>query len=156
MSRNQRIGLIVAALVVGIVAFAVASPGGENDGEQAAQTTPTQTQTETAPEEAATEAEPAPPPEPAPTRISIKGGQVVGGAKRIEAGSGETVRIVVSSDAPDELHLHGYDITMNAAPGQPARFQFKANLEGVFELESHVAEDAGRDPLVAQVVVQPT
>jgi hypothetical protein len=156
MSRNQRIGLIVAALVVGIVAFAVASPGGENDGEQAAQTTPTQTQTETAPEEAETEAGPAPPPEPAVTRISIKGGQVVGGAKRIEAGSGETVRIVVSSDAPDELHLHGYDITMNAAPGQPARFQFKANLEGVFELESHVAEDAGRDPLVAQVVVQPT
>jgi hypothetical protein len=156
MSRNQRIGLIVAALVVGIVAFAVASPGGENDGEQAAQTTPTQTQTETAPEEAETEAGPAPPPEPAVTRISIKGGQVVGGAKRIEAGSGETVRVVVSSDAPDELHLHGYDITMNAAPGQPARFQFKANLEGVFELESHVAEDAGRDPLVAQVVVQPT
>jgi hypothetical protein len=159
MSRNQRIGLIVAALVVGIVAFAVASPGGDEDDEQAAQTTPTQTQTETTPEEAEeaeTEAEPAPPPEPAVTRISIKGGQVVGGAKRIEAGSGETVRIVVSSDAPDELHLHGYDITMNAAPGQPARFQFKANLEGVFELESHVAEDAGRDPLVAQVVVQPT
>jgi hypothetical protein len=154
MSRNQRIGLIVAALVVGIVAFAVASPGGDDDGEQAAQTTPTQTQTETAPEE--TEAEPAPPPEPAVTRISVEGGQVVGGAKRIEAGSGETVRIVVSSDAPDELHLHGYDITMNSAPGQPARFQFKANLEGVFELESHVAEDAGRDPLVAQVVVQPS
>ena len=160
MSRNQRIGLIVAALVVGIVAFAIASPGGDDDGEQAAQTTPTQTQTEPAPEEAETEAEteaePAPPPEPAVTRISIKGGQVVGGAKRIEAGSGETVRIVVSSDAPDELHLHGYDITMNSAPGQPARFQFKANLEGVFELESHVAEDAGRDPLVAQVVVQPS
>jgi hypothetical protein len=156
MSRNQRIGLIVAALVVGIVAFAVASPGGDDDGEQAVQTTPTQTQTETAPEEAETEAEPAPPPEPAVTRINIKGGQVVGGAKRIEAGSGETVRIVVSSDAPDELHLHGYDITMNSAPGQPARFQFKANLEGVFELESHVAEDAGRDPLVAQVVVQPS
>jgi hypothetical protein len=159
MSRNQRIGLIVAALVVGIVAFAVASPGGDEDDEQAAQTTPTQTETETTPEEAEeaeTEAEPAPPPEPAVTRISIKGGQVVGGAKRIEAGSGETVRIVVTSDAQDELHLHGYDLTMNSAPGQPARFQFKANLEGVFELESHVAEDAGRDPLVAQVVVQPS
>ena len=106
--------------------------------------------------EAETEAEPAPPPEPAVTRIRIKGGQVVGGAKRIEASTGDTVRIVVASDAPDELHLHGYDITVNSAPGQPARFQFKANLEGVFELESHVAEDAGRNPLVAQLVVQPS
>ena len=161
MSRNQRIGLIVAALVVGIVAFADCEPGRRRRRRAGRADHPPRRhrprrRTEEAETEAETEAEPAPPPEPAVTRISIKGGQVVGGAKRIEAGSGETVRIVVSSDAPDELHLHGYDITMNSAPGQPARFQFKANLEGVFELESHVAEDAGRDPLVAQVVVQPS
>jgi hypothetical protein len=156
MSRNQRIGLIVAALIFAVVAFAIASPGSDDDGEQAAQTTPTQTQTETATEEPETEAEPAPPPAPAVTRISINGGQVVGGAKRIEASTGDTVRIVVTSDAQDELHLHGYDITVNSAPGQPGRFQFKADLEGVFELESHVAEDAGGNPLVAQLVVQPS
>ena len=50
-------------------------------------------------------------------------------------------------DAPDDIHLHGYDIEKKVAPGQPARFRFKANLEGEFEIESHVAEDAGRDPL---------
>ena len=160
MSRNQRIGLIVAALVVGIVAFAVASPGGDDDGEQAAQTTPAQTETGgdeggDADTGAATE-EPAPPAPPEVTRLRIQGGQVVGGAKRIEASTGDTVRIVVTSDAPDELHLHGYDITVNSAPGTPARLRFTADLEGVFELESHVAEDAGRDPLVAQVVVQPS
>jgi hypothetical protein len=156
MSRNQRIGLIVAALVFAVVAFAIASPGGDDGGEQAAQTTPTQTETETVTEEAETEAEPPPPPEPAVTRIRIQGGQVVGGAKRIQASTGDTVRIVVASDAQDELHLHGYDITVNSAPGTPARFQFKADLEGVFELESHVAEDAGTNPLVAQLVVQPS
>ena len=53
------------------------------------------------------------------------------------------MRIVVSSDAADEIHLHGYDIEKNAAPGTPARFNFKANIEGVFEIESHAAEDAG-------------
>jgi FtsP/CotA-like multicopper oxidase with cupredoxin domain len=81
---------------------------------------------------------------------------VVGGPKDIEATRGDTVRIVVASDAPDEIHLHGYDITRNVAPGRPGRFRFKANAEGAFEIESHVAEDAGRDPLVARLVVQPS
>ena len=146
MSRNQRIGLIVAALAVAVVAFVIASSGGNSDDdEQAAQTTTTQT-----------EAEPPPPPEPEVTRIQIRDGAVVGGSKRIEIPTGDQARIVIVSDAPDELHLHGYDITEEAGPGQPARFQFKADLEGVFELESHTAEDAGMDPLVAELVVQPS
>jgi hypothetical protein len=66
------------------------------------------------------------------------------------------VRIVVRSDAADEIHLHGYDITRSAGPGQPAQFRFKADAEGAFEMESHVAEDAGRDPLVARLVVSPS
>jgi hypothetical protein len=33
---------------------------------------------------------------------------------------------------------------------------FKANIEGIFELESHVAEDAGRDPLVGKLTVEPS
>jgi hypothetical protein len=31
----------------------------------------------------------------------------------------------------------------------------KATLEGSFEMESHVAEDAGRDPLIARLNVEP-
>jgi hypothetical protein len=63
---------------------------------------------------------------------------------------------VVTSDAPDEIHLHGYDITRTPAPGRPARFQFRAEAEGAFEIESHVAADAGLDPLVARLVVEPS
>ena len=65
-------------------------------------------------------------------------------------------RIVVSADAHDDIHLHGYDIEKNVDPGRPARFQFKADAEGVFKIESHVAESAGRDPLVARLVVRPS
>ena len=54
------------------------------------------------------------------------------------------MRIVVSADAEDDLHLHGYDIEKTAAPGKPARFDFDASIEGQFEMESHTAEDAGR------------
>ena len=167
MSRNQRLALVVAAVAVAVLAFVIAQPGDdEDDGERAA-TTPAQTETggtadgdttdggaEAPPE--TEEEEPPPPPEPEVTRIRMRGGEVVGGPQDIVVARGDTVRIVVTSDAPDEIHLHGYDITRNPAPGQPARFQFRANAEGAFEIESHVAEDAGKDPLVARLVVEPS
>jgi FtsP/CotA-like multicopper oxidase with cupredoxin domain len=165
MTRNQRVALVVAAVAVAVLAFVIAQPGDDEDGDRAG-TTPAQTETEEtadggtadggaeAPPE--TEEEPPPPPEPEVARIQIRGGEVVGGAQDIEVTRGDTVRIVVTSDAPDEIHLHGYDITRNPAPGQPARFRFKAEAEGAFEIESHVAADAGKDPLVARLVVEPS
>jgi hypothetical protein len=68
---------------------------------------------------------------------------------------GEHVRIVVSADAPDDIHLHGYDIEKPVKPGQPAQFNFSADIEGIFEIESHVAEHEGREPLVAKLTVEP-
>jgi FtsP/CotA-like multicopper oxidase with cupredoxin domain len=156
MSRNQRIALVVAALAVAIAAFLIAQPGDDEDGGEQAATTPQQTETgggATAPAE--TEQEP-PPPEPRVTRLRIRDGAVVGGPRDIEVERGDTVRIHVSADAADEIHLHGYDITRNAAPGRPARFRFRANAEGAFEIESHVAADAGREPLIARLVVEPS
>jgi hypothetical protein len=160
MSRSQRIALVVAAVLVAVLAFAIAQPGDDEDGGDTATTTPAQTETGGTPDGTVTEPtgaeEPPPPPEPEVTRIRIRGGSVVGGPKDIEVESGDTVGIVVTADAPDEIHLHGYDITRNAAPGQPARFRFEANAEGAFEIESHVAADAGKDPLIARLVVQPS
>jgi len=156
MSRNQRIGLIVAALAVAAIAFLIARPG-DDEPESSATTTPVQTETETgtdtaAPQATTTETEP---PAPPVTRIAIAGGVVEGGPKTIEVTKGDTVRILVTADADDDIHLHGYDIERTAAPGRPARFRFTADAEGEFEIESHVAEDAGRDPLVARLVVAP-
>jgi FtsP/CotA-like multicopper oxidase with cupredoxin domain len=161
MSRNQRIVLLLAALAVAAVAVvvAVASGGGDDEGSQAAQTTQETTETGSA-TGTATDTDEQPhetvPAEPPVTRIRLEGGKVVGGVADIKAKKGDTVRIAVSSDAPDEFHLHGYDIYERAEPGQPARFLFKANIEGIFELESHVAEDAGRDPLVGKLTVEPS
>jgi plastocyanin len=155
MSRNQRIGLIVAALLVAVIAFVIASPGADDDGDRAAQTTATTETSGSSGTGTETATEPPPPPRPEVTRIQIRGGEVVGGPAEIQAKNGDTVAIVVSADAPDDIHLHGYDIEKKAAPGQPARFRFKANLEGEFEIESHVAEDAGRNPLLATLIVEP-
>ena len=166
MTRNQRIGLLIAALVVAVVAIvvAVASGGDDEGGDQAGGTTEaaqtdtgaTATETETETEtETQTETETEAPAEPAVTRIRIQGGQVAGGVKDITVTKGDRVRIVVSSDAHDDIHLHGYDIEKEVEPGTPAVFNFVADIEGIFEMESHVAEDAGREPQVAKLTVEP-
>ena len=161
MSRNQRIGLIAAAVAVAVLAFVIASPGDDDEGDQAAQTTATQSETsaetESTPTETETETETE---SPAPTKavvtgIEMRGGEVVGGPAEIRVTHGDRVLLTVSSDAPDDIHLHGYDIERKAASGQPAKFRFIAELEGEFEIESHVAEDAGRDPLVGTLIVEP-
>jgi hypothetical protein len=157
MSRNQRIGLVVAAVVVAVVAFLIASPGGDDEGDSTSQATQAaETQAGTGAETGAeTEAEAPAPPKPEVTRIQIRGGEVVGGPAEVKVKKDDTVVIVVSADAPDDIHLHGYDIEKKVEPGQPARFRFNAKFEGEFEIESHVAEDAGRDPLVGTLIVEP-
>jgi plastocyanin len=152
MSRNQRIGLIVAAVVVAVVAFVIASSSGGDDADNASQTNATTAPTKTT--GTGTDATPAPA-QPQATKIDIRGGKVAGGPAEIHAKNGDTVVIVVSADAPDDIHLHGYDIEKKVEPGKPVTFRFKANLEGEFEIESHVAEDAGRDPLLGTLVVEP-
>jgi FtsP/CotA-like multicopper oxidase with cupredoxin domain len=150
MSRNQRIGLVALALVVAVAAFLIARP---DDGEESARTGGNASRTETANGRSST-TEPARGPHV--ERIALRGGVPRGGVRSISVKTGEAVRIVVTSDAPDEVHLHGYDITRNPGPGKPARFAFKAKLEGVFEIESHEAEHAGREPLIARLVVEPS
>jgi hypothetical protein len=162
MSRNQRIGLLLAALLVAVVAVvvAVASGGDDDTGNQAAQKTETTarktTQGQTGTERTTEQPHETVPPKPKITRIRLRGGQVVGGPAAVKVTKGDVVRIVVSGDATDEIHLHGYDIYKPLAPGKPARFVFTAQVEGIFELESHAAEDAGRDPLIGKLTVEPS
>jgi hypothetical protein len=152
MSRNQRLGLVVLAIVVAVAAFLIARPSDDED--ESAGTGGEPAQTETGGTDAQGTTSDRPPP-PRVERIAMRGGTPQGGVRSIRYGKGETVRLVVTSDAQDEIHVHGYDITREPRPGAPARFRFRADLEGVFEIESHVAEDAGREPLVARLVVEP-
>ena len=146
MTRNQRIGLLVAALAVAVVAIVVAVASGGDDGNDQATNT-----TQTTSEQPGGTA----PAKPETFRIDIKGGKPVGGPADIKVKKGDKVTIVVSADAHDDIHLHGYDIEKPVEPGKPATFKFTANIEGIFEIESHVAEDAGREPLMGKLTVEP-
>jgi hypothetical protein len=130
---------VVAAVAVII---AVASGGGDDKSGTTASTTqasqPGDTTEQQQQQTTTTETTPAPP-EPVVEQIEVKGGQPVGGLKKISVTAGERVEIDVTTDAADEAHLHGYDIEKPLEPGRTAKFRFKADLEGVFELELHHA-----------------
>jgi hypothetical protein len=119
------------------------------------ETQPAETETEPAETETETETETEP---PATTEsrfdvdvhVEVVGGERVGGRGRVEAKKGDRVRIEISVDAPQEFHLHGYELSQAATPDRPAVFRFPAELEGIFELESHVSED-----VIVNLVVEP-
>ena len=130
MSRQQRFGLIALAVAVAVVAFVIARPSDDDDDHDGG--SPAVTQAQTAPADTRA-GDPETPPEV--HRIRVRGGEPVGGVREITAQRGETVRITVSSDTPQHIHLHGYDVIRDAGPGAPARFRFEADLEGIFEIE---------------------
>lgn len=155
MNAKQRVIPIALAVLVAVIAIVLLLP--EESSERADEPPAPAGQTGAAPppgeQRGPTGAEAEPP--PAPRRIAVVGGEVKGGVQEIEVTAGEVVLLVVSSDSPDDIHLHGYDIERAAAPGKPARFRFEADIEGAFEIESHVAEDAGLEPVIANLVVAP-
>ena len=63
------------------------------------------------------------------------------GVAFLEVEKGEDVELTVTSDASDEVHLHGYDIKADVTPSQAAVIVFMADTPGVFEIE---LEGSGR------------
>ena len=156
MSKAGRLGLIALAVVVAIAAFVIAKPGDDDD--EKADTTPA---AQTAKEPTATAPSAMEPPADgpdatAPQQIVLIEHAARGGAQEIKATKGQIVRFTVTSDVADDIHVHGYDIEEKVAPNKPARFSFKADIEGIFEVESHEAEHHGKDALIAELVVEPS
>ena len=56
----------------------------------------------------------------------------------LRATQGETVRLTVTTDEPGEVHLHGYDLTADVAPGHPGELVFEATTAGAFAINFHV------------------
>jgi hypothetical protein len=138
MSGRARAGLLAAAVVIAVVAFILLQPDDESsksdNPSQSAATTTEQSGGTPAQDTGTTTTEETPP-QPEQTVIEVKGGKPVGGVKEITLKKDDTLRLTVNADAPEEVHLHGYDIAKDVAPGKPAKFRVKADIEGVFEIE---------------------
>jgi hypothetical protein len=53
---------------------------------------------------------------------------------------GENVILRLTSDSDEDYHVHGYDLEQKVAAGVEAQFEFKADMAGDFEVESHVTD----------------
>jgi hypothetical protein len=151
------VGAAVAAVAaLAIVLFFVLRPGDEDDSPDttaAAQTTTPETTTEEATTEETTTEETTTeeaPPGPQRVVVVVRNGQPVGGVKHAEIEQDSEVLFIVRSDVSDHVHLHGYDLLADVAPGQPARIRFRATQPGVFEAE---LED--RVVMIAELEVRP-
>jgi hypothetical protein len=80
--------------------------------------------------------------------IRVTGDQVETAERRVTVDTGEKVRIRVESDVADEVHVHGYDLKKDVAPGKPATIEFTADVPGSFEVE---LEEAHRKLIDLQV-----
>jgi FtsP/CotA-like multicopper oxidase with cupredoxin domain len=50
---------------------------------------------------------------------------------------GDEVRLRITSDVPDEFHLHGYNLHVAVSPGKSGMLKFTAKLTGRFPYELH-------------------
>ena len=137
----KTLSLIAAALLL-------TACGGDGDGTTTDTTTTTTTTTQTTTTETTTTT--TPPEGPTVVRIRVVGGAPQGGIVRRTVDQGDRVVIVVTSDVADHVHLHGYDIMRDVAPGRPARIPFRATVPGRFEVE---LED--RSLQIADLTVRP-
>ncbi|MEU4474582.1 hypothetical protein [Micromonospora sp. NPDC023888] len=137
-----RTSVALAASV--LTALLVAGCGQDDDPSVAAPSAPA---TSATPASAVTTA-PSPTASPTPSAPAADREIVVTIAKRrispptgrVTVGKGELVRITVTSDVSDELHVHGYDLGARLPAGKPGSVEFRADKTGLFEVETHDTE----------------
>ena len=81
--------------------------------------------------------------------IALTGGTVER-VERFDVPLDGAVRVTISGDVSDEVHLHGYDLHADIAPDTAGVIEFDATIPGVFEIE---LEDSG--VLIGELQVAP-
>jgi hypothetical protein len=67
--------------------------------------------------------------------VGFADGDVTVDDDRISVERGDVVMVTVNSDVPEHVHIHGYDLFIDVAAGEPAFVIFTAEVPGVFEVE---------------------
>ncbi|MEV4496335.1 hypothetical protein AB0J84_11595 [Micromonospora arborensis] len=141
----------LTALAAGVLTALLVTGCGQGDDPSGA--TPSAAATSAAPPSAATTAPAsAASPTPSPSAsastpvvdreivVTIAKRRVSPPTGRITVDKGKLVRITVTSDVADELHVHGYDLGARLPARTPASVEFRADKTGLFEVETHETE----------------
>ena len=67
----------------------------------------------------------------------LTGGAVVGGPQVFKVRKGDDVKLVISSDMADSVHVHGVDIERGIPANGTATIMFSPKDQGSFEVEMH-------------------
>jgi hypothetical protein len=148
----KRLLIAAAGIAAAALLFVVLRPDDDDSSSPppppAPPTTPTTVSTQPPPPP--TTPTPPSPPKIVQVSIVIRGGRPVGGIRRVTVAKNRRVVLLVRSDVADHVHLHGYDVMRDVAPGAPGRLEFRATIPGRFEVE---LEDRGQQ--IADVTVKP-
>jgi hypothetical protein len=141
--------LLIAAggVVAAVVLFVILRPGDDDDSVSSPPPPPPPTASVTTPTATKPKLKP---PQAARITIVVRGGRPVGGIKRATVAKDKQVVLTVRADVADEVHVHGYDLMKDVAPGAPAVIAFKATIPGRFE-----AELEERSLQIAELTVNP-
>lgn len=82
--------------------------------------------------------------------VDVAGGHVATADSRVVVPLNGAVRLIVTSDIADEVHIHGVDEHVELPVGQTVTHDFVASIPGVFEVE---LEEVGE--LLFSLEVQP-
>ena len=67
--------------------------------------------------------------------LNIKRKKLISGSTVLQVTEGDEVVIKITSDQPDELHLHGYDLSVEIEKNKTAQLSFTAKVSGRFTYE---------------------
>lgn len=149
MTRAQRLIFLGIAAAIAVVAVIVLTSAGSDEEEAAtagSEAAPTATATATPAGDAAETPTETPTPTPKPKPPLVRQGKVT----ELRFEQGDRIRFRVRADVADHVHVHGYDLMKDVAPGQTIAFSFEATITGIFEIE---LEDSGE--LIAELRVDP-
>jgi heme/copper-type cytochrome/quinol oxidase subunit 2 len=73
--------------------------------------------------------------------VTFQKGRVRTASKRVVVPLNSTVRLRVTSDVADEVHVHGVDEYIDLKPGTEVVRDVVARIPGTFEVELHDAGD---------------
>lgn len=90
--------------------------------------------------------------EPRIIDLALKRGLPPEERRLVRVTQGDDVTLRWTTDAPLEIHLHGYDIEIKLVPGPPRATRFTARAAGRFPIEAHAG---GRDWTIAYLEVHP-
>ena len=148
MRRSMRHRLLVATVLLAVAASSAACGSDETTAPTTPQSAPETTSTTT--HDTTPDTTPDPEPDATTIDITVSGGEIAPSGEAVEVPVGEEIDLVVTADAPGEIHVHSDPEAEFAyeGTGEPETFTLSIDRPGQVEVESHTL-----DKLIVKLVV---